>query len=82
MTVDVPVAGFGPVGAALTAMLGERGVSVLAVDLWLIASYSAPCPRRCSGTSDRPTRSRTGPSAHSTASANSKRASAVRVRQS
>ncbi|MCK9897688.1 FAD-dependent monooxygenase [Frankia sp. AgB32] len=32
MTVDVLVAGFGPVGAVLTALLGERGVSVLAVD--------------------------------------------------
>ncbi|MCK9897194.1 bifunctional 3-(3-hydroxy-phenyl)propionate/3-hydroxycinnamic acid hydroxylase [Frankia sp. AgB32] len=40
MTVDVLVAGLGPVGAVLTAMLGERGVSVLAVD-----RATSPYPR-------------------------------------
>ncbi|WP_047224661.1 bifunctional 3-(3-hydroxy-phenyl)propionate/3-hydroxycinnamic acid hydroxylase [Protofrankia coriariae] len=40
MTMDVLVAGFGPVGAVLTALLGERGVSVLVVD-----SSVSPYPR-------------------------------------
>ena len=47
---------------------------------WLTASYTAPCPRRCSGASDRPARVRTGPSAHSTASASSNSSSARAVR--
>jgi NADPH:quinone reductase-like Zn-dependent oxidoreductase len=45
------------------------------------ASYSPPCPRRCSPTSDSSTSERTGPSAHSTASASSNRASERLVRQ-
>jgi hypothetical protein len=42
--------------------------------------YSAPCPRRCSGASDSPASIRTGPSAHSTASASSNSASARAVK--
>ena len=45
------------------------------------ASYTAPCPRRCPGTSDSPASTRTGPSAHSTASASSNSSSARAVRQ-
>src|SRR6266550_2700695 len=45
------------------------------------ASYSAPWPRRCSGASDSPARSLTGPSAHSTASASSDSSSARAIRQ-
>jgi hypothetical protein len=41
----------------------------------------APCPRRCSGASESPTRVRTGPSAHSTASVSSNSVSARRDRQ-
>ena len=46
----------------------------------LTASYSAPCPRLCSGASDNPASVRTGPSAHSIASASSNSASARLVR--
>jgi hypothetical protein len=38
---------------------------------WFTASYSAPCPRRCSGANDKPTNERTGPSVHSSASVSS-----------
>jgi len=44
------------------------------------ASYSAPCPRRCPGTSDSSASTRTGPPAHSTASASSASSSARRVK--
>ncbi|WP_163549638.1 bifunctional 3-(3-hydroxy-phenyl)propionate/3-hydroxycinnamic acid hydroxylase [Candidatus Frankia nodulisporulans] len=42
MIKDVLVVGFGPVGAVLTAFLGQRGVSVLAVDR---AATTYPRPR-------------------------------------
>ena len=45
------------------------------------ASYSAPCPRRCPGASDSPASTRTGPSAHSTASASSNSSSTRAVKQ-
>src|SRR5689334_22857459 len=48
---------------------------------WFTASYSAPCPRRCSGASDSPASVLTGPSAHSTASASSNSSSPRAVRQ-
>jgi hypothetical protein len=44
------------------------------------ASYTAPCPRRCPGTSDNPASTRTGPSAHSTASPSSNSSSARAVK--
>jgi hypothetical protein len=47
---------------------------------WLSASYSAPCPRRCSGTRHSPTNDRTGPSAHSSASVSSNSSSARRFK--
>src|SRR3954451_12423386 len=47
----------------------------------LIASYSAPCPRRCSGARHSPTSEHTGPSVHSSASVNSTSSSARRPRQ-
>jgi hypothetical protein len=46
------------------------------------AWYIAPCPRRCPAARDSSTRDFTGPSAHSTASASSKSASARVYRQS
>ena len=49
---------------------------------WASASYIAPCPRRCTPTSDSSGRDITGPSAHSTASASSNSASARNVRHS
>src|SRR3954451_17103568 len=47
----------------------------------LIASYSAPCPRRCSGARHSPTSEHTGPSVHSSASVSSNSSSARRPKQ-
>src|SRR4051794_21858156 len=56
----------------------SRSVST---DPWLTASYSAPCPRRCSGARHSPTSEHTGPSVHSSASVSSNSSSARRPKQ-
>ena len=50
----------------------DRRSRAVSIRPWFTAPCSAPWPRRCSGAKDRPARLRTGPPAHSTASASSK----------
>jgi hypothetical protein len=60
---------FAAVGSASDADVRRSRSS--STRLWLSASYNAPCPRRCSATRVGSTSEVTGPSTHSTASANS-----------
>src|SRR5213075_788590 len=59
----------------------DRRSRAMLIRPWFTASYTAPWPRRCSATSDRGARLRTGPAAHTTASASSDSSSARAVKQ-